>query len=232
MTAAEDNEVIGIRDDLRPERFTASGEPPILQEPVHVQVGQQRTDDTALRRAAPAPFASSQAPFSVSIPFLNRRLKPQLDEPQHVAVDDAARHTTQQLRMWDRVEVLRQIGVHDVGVAPAEKPVHFLDRVARPASGTIAVGTILEVRLEDRFENELGGSLDYPIPDRWNAERSFSSLRLWYHHPPHRHRPIRPRDQFLTQARQPPSRPDASMWSNVLPSVPGAPALVRATRKP
>ena len=45
-------------------------------------------------------------------------------------VDDAARHTTQQLRMRDRVEVFRQIGVHDIGVAPAEQPVHFLDRVA------------------------------------------------------------------------------------------------------
>ena len=51
MTAAEDEEVVGIRDDLRPERFTASGESPMLQESVHVQVGQQRTDDTALRRA-------------------------------------------------------------------------------------------------------------------------------------------------------------------------------------
>ena len=74
MTAAEDEEVVGIRDDLRPERFTASGKSPMLQESVHVQVGQQRTDDTALRRAASASFASSQAPFSVSIPFLNRRL--------------------------------------------------------------------------------------------------------------------------------------------------------------
>jgi hypothetical protein len=29
--------------------------------------------------------------------------------------------------------------------------VHFLDRAHRPASGTIAVGTVLEVRLEDRL---------------------------------------------------------------------------------
>ena len=39
MTAAEDDEVIGVRDDLRSKRFPASGEPPMLQEPVHVQVG-------------------------------------------------------------------------------------------------------------------------------------------------------------------------------------------------
>ena len=31
--------------------------------------------------------------------------------------------------MRDRVEVFRQIGVHHVGVAPAQQPVHFLDRV-------------------------------------------------------------------------------------------------------
>src|SRR6266568_2379018 len=113
----------------------------------------------------------------------------------------------QLLRMRDRVEVLRQIGVHDIGVAPAEKPVHFLDRVARSASGTIAIGTVLEVRLEDRFEHELGGSLNHPIPNRRNAERAFSAPRLWDHHPPHRHRPIPPRDEVLTQTRQPLCQP-------------------------
>ena len=40
-------------------------------------------------------------------------------------------------------------------------------------------------------------------PVRRNAERAFSAPRLWDHHPPHRHRPIRPRDEILTQARQP-----------------------------
>src|SRR5689334_11700616 len=99
MAAAEDDEVIGIRDDLRSKRFTASSEPPMLQESVHVQVGQQRTNDAALRRAAPAPLTSAHAPLSISIPLLNRRLQPQLDEPQHSAVDNAARHTTQKLRM-------------------------------------------------------------------------------------------------------------------------------------
>jgi hypothetical protein len=77
--------------------------------------------------------------------------------------------------VWNRIEVARQVGVDHVGVPPANMPVHFLDCVHRPACGTIAVGTVLEVRLEDGFQNELGGSLDYPIPDRWNAERSLAS---------------------------------------------------------
>ncbi len=156
-----------------------------------------------MRGAALAPLTSGHAPCSISVPFLNRRLQPQLDEPQHFAVNDAACHTTQQLRMRDRVEVLRQIGIHDIGVAPAEKPVHFLNRIACSASGAIAIGTVLEVRLENRFEHELGGSLNHPIPNRRNAERAFSAPWLWDHHPPHRRRPIRLRDEVLAQARQP-----------------------------
>src|ERR1700676_695209 len=63
-------------------------------------------------------------------------------------------------------------------MAPADQPVHFLDRVHRSANGAVAVGIVLEVRLEDWFQHELGGGLDHPIPDRWNAERSLASVRL------------------------------------------------------
>lgn len=82
-------------------------------------------------------------------------------------------------------------------------PVHVLDCVYRPASGTIAVRIVLEVGLEDRFQHKLGGGLNHPIPDRWNAERSLASIRFRDHHPPHRIGPVHLRDQFLTQAHQP-----------------------------
>src|SRR5215472_2903371 len=86
----------------------------------------------------------------------------------------------------------------------SDQPVHFLDRVYRSASRAVSVGTVLEVRLEDRFQHELGGSLDHPIPDRRNAERSLASVRLRYGHSPHRIGPVRLRNQFLAQPRQPP----------------------------
>src|SRR6266568_4118487 len=89
-------------------------------------------------------------------------------------------------------------------MAPADQPVHFLDRVHRSATGAVAVGIVLEVRLEDRFQHELGSGLHHPIPDRRNAERSLASVRLRYGHPPHRIGPVRLRHQFLAQARQPP----------------------------
>src|ERR1700674_4877051 len=83
-------------------------------------------------------------------------------------------------------------------------PVHFLDRVHRPANGAIAVGIVLEVRLEDWFQHELGGGLNHPIANRRNAERSLASA-VWLrdHHPPHRVGPVLLRDEFLAQARQP-----------------------------
>src|SRR6516162_472925 len=83
-------------------------------------------------------------------------------------------------------------------------PVHILDRIRRPASGTISVRIALKVGLEDRFQHNLGGSLNHTITDRRNAERTLASPMLWDHHPPHRIGPVRLQDQFLAQACQPP----------------------------
>src|SRR6202022_1250590 len=122
-------------------------------------------------------------------------------------------------------------------MAPADQPVHFLDRVYRSTNGAVAVGVVLEVRLEDRFQHELGGGLYYPIPDGRNAERSLASVRLRYRHPPHRIGPVRLRNQSRAQPPHPPlrprpppplSRPDASIRAKVIPSLPGAPAFARA----
>ena len=41
--------------------------------------------------------------------------------------------------MRNRVEVLRHVGINDIGVAPADQPVHFLDRVGRTATGPVAI---------------------------------------------------------------------------------------------
>src|SRR5208337_1000949 len=105
--------------------------------------------------------------------------------------------------MRDRVEVFRQIGVDNVGIAPAKQPVRFLDGVDRAATRPIAISAVLEVRFEDRLQHNLGGGLDHPIPDRRDAERTFAAARLGDRRPPHRIGPIRLRNEFLAQARQP-----------------------------
>ena len=60
-------------------------------------------------------------------------------------------------------------------------PVHFLDRVHRPASGPVAVGIVLEVSLEDRFDHNLGGSLNHTIANGRHGcfELHFGPVRLW-----------------------------------------------------
>src|SRR3954466_13089553 len=163
--------VIGIGDDVRPESFAASGEPPVLEEAVHVDDRDQRARDPALRRAARAALATAHAPRPLTVPLFDRRLEPQLDQPQHVPVHDPPGDRLHQLPVRDRVEVARQIGVHHVGIAPADVPVHVLDRVGPAATGPITIGAILEVRLEDGFQHQLGGGLDHPVPNGRDAER-------------------------------------------------------------
>ena len=131
-----------------------------------------------------------------------------------------------QLAMRDRVEVLGQIGVHHIGVAPAEQPVHFLDRVAPLRARPVAIGTVLEVRLEDRLQHQLGGGLHHPVPDRRDAERPLAAAGLRDHHPPHRRRPVRLRRPVPPAGppATPPAPPPRSARS-VTPSTPGAPAV-------
>ena len=58
------------------ERVAACSQTPMLQEPVHVDVGQQWTCDAALRRAARVSLAATHAPGFVRVPFLDRRPNP------------------------------------------------------------------------------------------------------------------------------------------------------------
>ena len=175
----------------------------MLQEAVHVEVGEQRADHAALRRAAAAAFATRHAPGPVAVTLLDRCLEPQLDQPQHVAVDDAPRHRPHQLLMRNRVEVLRQVGIHHLGVAAAEQRVHFLDRVRPAALRPIAVGRGVEIRLEDRLQHQLGGGLHHPVPDRRDAERPLAATGLRDHHPSHRRWPVRLHDEVLPDPGEP-----------------------------
>src|SRR4029077_8210700 len=59
---AEDDEVIGVIDDVGTECLAAAGESPMLEETVHIDVGKQRTRDPALRRAARAVLAAPHVP--------------------------------------------------------------------------------------------------------------------------------------------------------------------------
>jgi hypothetical protein len=58
-----------------------------------------------LRGAALVAFAATHAPFSVLISFLDRRLQPLLDQPQHGAIRNATRHRFEKGIVRNRIEV-------------------------------------------------------------------------------------------------------------------------------
>jgi len=59
-----------------------------------------------------------------------------------IVVDRSAGPQPGEVPVRDGVEVLRQIGAHHVGVAPAGELVHFLDRVGPTPSGAVAIGPL------------------------------------------------------------------------------------------
>src|SRR5215207_3558760 len=105
--------------------------------------------------------------------------------------------------MRNRVEILRQIGIHHFGVAAAEQRVHLLDRVSPAPPRPVAVGRGIEIRLEDRLQHELGSGLHHPIPVRRDTERPFAATGLRDHHTPHRFGPVRLRDNVLPETAKP-----------------------------
>src|SRR5437867_6221832 len=70
VSQAEDDEVVGIGDDLSLVLSALSSLTPGPEEPVHVDVGQKRADHATLRRAVLALLASTHAPVSPLIPLL------------------------------------------------------------------------------------------------------------------------------------------------------------------
>src|ERR1700736_2867119 len=140
-----------------------------------------------LMRRFPSPSRSSIGAFSHSL--ISRSTAP-----------SAIRRATDFINsLCGIVSKYLEVSVHHIGVAPADQPVHFLDRIHRPANGTVAIRTVLEVSLEDWFQHKLGSGLNHTIADGRYSESSLAAIRFRYAHPPHRIGPIRLRDQFLTQ---------------------------------
>ena len=77
--------------------------------------------------------------------------------------------------MRDRVEVLGQITLHNVRIAVLfEQPGYVPHCLHGAPAGPVAVRGGLEVRLEDRLDDQLSRRLHHPVPDRRDAERSLA----------------------------------------------------------
>jgi hypothetical protein len=122
---------------------------------------------------------------------------------EHPAVDDAPRHALHQCRVRDRVEVLAQIRIHNIGISLYEQLMNLLHRVLCISPRTVSVGVRLQIGFKDRFDHQLGRGLHHPVPYGRDSERSFTAVRLRDHHPPHSLRPVSFLNQFLPQLCQP-----------------------------
>src|SRR5205823_8531474 len=109
--------IIGVVDDLGLKSLTPSGDSPIFQKAVHVQVCEQGTNYSALRCSAGALLPSTHPPTAALIPLVNRALQPHLDQTQHIPIDNSAGDTLHQFAVWNRVKILGQISVHHLGIA-------------------------------------------------------------------------------------------------------------------
>ena len=135
---------------------------------VEVDVGQQRADHRALRRA-PCRRPSLQ-------PFQDVGLQPAADQIENPAIADLLLDPRHQPIMRDRVEIAGQVGVHHVGVAVLDQPIDFPQRVMASAPRSEAVAPVAEPRFENRFDHEPDSLLDDAILDRRNAQRPRSSI--------------------------------------------------------
>ena len=121
------------------------------------------------------------------------------------------------------VEVGPQVEVNDFGFLSNDRFSHSAHRFMRCSFRSVSVRSRLEIRFENRFQNELECSLDHTITDGRDRESSDFSPVFRYSLLPHPHGSIRVGDQFVSDLLKKTLRSLSSMASNVTPSIPGAP---------
>jgi len=109
-----------------------------------------------------------------------------LDEGEDAAIDNALGHHGQQLGVRDAVEVFRQVGVYDFGVAGPKRVGDVVDGVVCRFLGPESVRVVAEIRFKNRFDDELHRHLRYPVANRRYPQRPHAAVRFGDQHAPHR----------------------------------------------
>jgi len=100
--------------------------------------------------------------------------------------------------LWNSIQVGPQVEVNDFGFLSNDRFSHSAHRFMRCSFRSVSVRSRLEVRFEDRFQNELECSLDHTITDgRYREDSDFSSV-FRYFLLPYPHGSIRVGDQFVS----------------------------------
>src|SRR5215470_156089 len=80
MPAAENHEIICVGDHLSAKSLALSGDPPVLEKAVHIEVREHGANDSALWSSTSAASSSRHASLTFVAPFLDRELQPHLDQ--------------------------------------------------------------------------------------------------------------------------------------------------------
>ena len=182
-----DDEVVGVPDEpvgrvaLATQRLAGAG---VIAHPLPVRlvvavqrgqrdVGEQRRDDPALRRARHRPLKTTRFPH-------HSGLQQRPHERQHATVFDPPSDLTQKLGVVDAVKARLDVRLNNPLVVGgvAREAVNLGDRVLRPAAGPVAVAGRVEVRLEDRLHDELEGHLHDPVLERRDPETTHPAIAL------------------------------------------------------
>src|SRR3990172_100534 len=150
LITTHDDKVIGIADHLKT-RYLHH-----LINGMEVEIGQQGTDNGALGCSC-----FGRPPGQ---PLHDVLTEKSFDQLKQAAIGNIPADFLPKFLMGNAVKVRLQIGIHYMGVAGFQEPIHFPQGILASSVGPETVTVRFELRLEYRLYNQPYRRLDYPIP--------------------------------------------------------------------
>src|SRR5471030_2064806 len=151
---------------------------PPIKRIMQKQIGQQRADDTALRRAL---LTRNQ----LAVLLLHWRFQPALDVENHPWFFGVFLHRPYQQILRDVVEETLDVQIYNPVMAPASLP-RLPHCIQRRLPRSISVGIRMEQRVHRRLQSRLHHLLRDPIRHGRYAQLPFPTVCFRYFHRPHR----------------------------------------------
>src|SRR5450759_1426748 len=155
---------------------------PPIKRIMQKQIGQQRADDTALRRAL---LTRDQ----LAILLLHWRFQPALNVESDPLLLGVFLHRPYQQILRDVIEETLDVQIYNPVIAPASLP-RLPDCVQGRLPRSIPVGIRMEQRVHRRLQSRLHHHLRNPIRHGWYAQFPFPTVCFRYFNRPHRRRKV------------------------------------------
>src|ERR1019366_442851 len=189
LKARQHHKIVGIAHQLGPRPLGwPIGPMKQLVEPMQIHVAEQRRNHPAL--GTPLAGATPSLRLALLTRFYDWGLQPHPDQFEHTPVHHAHTHASQKLVVRNRIEVAFQIRVIHRLIPGLHMPAYLLQRLMGRPARTEPIGAILEIRFEDRLQDQQGRHLHHSVAHRRNPERTQFPIRFWYVDAPYRCRRV------------------------------------------